>query len=55
VSHPQSSLPKRNEFGIGFPKLALAIHKGIASTIAIAFNSPSKHQRNQPKGLSGDS
>jgi hypothetical protein len=51
---PCNHISQENEFGIGFPKLAPAIHKAIPSTIAFAFNSPSKHQHNQPKGLSGD-
>jgi hypothetical protein len=45
--------PRKNEFGMGFPEAALAIHKRDARTIAIALvqNSPS---RTQPNNLSGN-
>jgi hypothetical protein len=47
--------PKKIEFRRGFPEAAPTIHKGDASSIAFAFNSPSfQHQYNQPKELSGD-
>ena len=47
-------ISQENEFGIGFPKYTTAIHKGDASTIAFAFDSPSQHQHNQLRNLSGD-